>query len=1444
MSQPSVDSTPQKKRSGSRSSATNFASDCTDQWSLRMDDARKEREYRRFDFDDIARCALPKNSTLRDLVDKRTKEISHRLDDILVERSQDPETPALVRQAANECRKWLRGELISKNSSRYEKVIYPAHAALIRCIAGHLDPEPTSAGGTDEAKRVLLPYASDLKPTGSDKRIRIDGALRSCADASSADDELRPDYRDIVLVAEAKWRREQDKAYDQLIRYTRQVYANQPNRRFAWGVTICATLVRVILFENDRMVSSKDMDVTTSTGLAAYIKFIVSLCFCEEHQLGYDPSMTWCSENEYWIIKCPGRTPDNDDEQPATYYARDPVFVADHLFGRHTRGFYASDDPELVDQPDTFIKDAWPHAERGSEDTSRDELAILQDIVQQLKTRGIDTTGYVRPVRGGTVRLDDDHDDNTDTVLDPVVGDIEAAHPQMGTIAENDETDAGALATKLAAGRGKDDEACAIDDSSWVEVIPYRVHRRLALKPIGKPLYALSSPYELIIVLADAMTAHSKILNLCGYLHRDISTNNILAIEVDGRVRGVLIDFDCAIKVGSQRRVRAERTGTPPFMSINNLRNSSVERSELDDWESLLYVVCWLGVYGVSGANQSKYQADIERKCRTDKNYKPPLYAWECGTFEEVARAKKENLEDMGTFTGSVLNHFQREDGYAMLKSLARRLHKRLLFNSHLDNKYMGMVKVYCGGDDSDESDDDTSKSTVVFVDPFAKRLEQKARDQINKDLMKTMAHYKAAACAMPTATKDCNDVEALTARISADLVVTLGAKPADLGALDGGLSVPEACREWLTGVRASGTESRTQVNNAHTSLIHFIACRMKELRDGLNASDAASNPKRFLLVCGSGQTQTKASENSSLNDLICAVVDPSVTQLGEANSTNTVLFVKAERSGRQDLAYCQLIHDTRSLYADQPNRRFAWGVTICATLVRVILFENDRMVSSKDMDVTTSTGLAAYIKFIVSLCFCEEHQLGYDPSMTWCSENKYWIIKCPGRTPDNDDEQPATYYARDPVFVADHLFGRHTRGFYASDDPELVDQPDTFIKDAWPHAERGSEDTSRDELAILQDIVQQLKTRGIDTTGYVRPVRGGTVRLDDDHDDNTDTVLDPVVGDIEAAHPQMGTIAENDETDAGALATKLAAGCGKDDEACAIDDSSRVEVIPYRVHRRLALKPIGKPLYALSSPYELIIVLADAMTAHSKILNLCGYLHRDISTNNILAIEVDGRVRGVLIDFDCAIKVGSQRRVRAERTGTPPFMSINNLRNSSVERSELDDWESLLYVVCWLGVYGVSGANQSKYQADIERKCRTDKNYKPPLYKWEYGTFEEVADSKERCLTGLERFTSSVLNHFKTEPGYDMLKELAHELCQWLLFNLQLDRAYRGVVNTTKPHYRRPGTRVNTNTIIVEDPFVKRLEKDARDKINDDLAEVMDLYKRAAVTALYGSCQ
>ncbi|KAI8318907.1 hypothetical protein GQ54DRAFT_248898, partial [Martensiomyces pterosporus] len=82
-------------------------------------------------------------------------------------------------------------------------------------------------------------------------------------------------------------------------------------------------------------------------------------------------------------------------------------------------------------------------------------------------------------------------------------------------------------------------------------------------------------------------------------LHRDISTNNILVVRspLDSTVHGALIDFDCAISVGM---ARPERTGTLQFMSVLTLEVNWLECTEIDDWESLLYLVCWLGTFGIN----------------------------------------------------------------------------------------------------------------------------------------------------------------------------------------------------------------------------------------------------------------------------------------------------------------------------------------------------------------------------------------------------------------------------------------------------------------------------------------------------------------------------------------------------------------------------------------------------------------------------------------------------------------------------------------------------------------------------------------------------------------------------------------------------------------------------------------------------------------------------
>ncbi|KAJ2527613.1 hypothetical protein IWW43_005821, partial [Coemansia sp. RSA 1935] len=321
----------------------------------------------------------------------------------------------------------------------------------------------------------------------------------------------------------------------------------------------------------------------------------------------------------------------------------------------------------MVDEPDTFIKDAWPYESSDSQHTSQNELDIMKYIEKKLGGKSVDRLGIVRAENSGIVRFREAGNlvnDDTSAMLGSVFADFKVALSQTPTVPTTNNR--------------------ALTEDNPAKSILLRVHQRMILQPLGRPLHTLKSPYELIIVLADIMVAHSVILKTCGYLHRNISPNNIMVVDDGERVRGLLIDFDHAIKTDKSRLAIAERTGTLPFMSICNLQNSKVQRSELDDWESLLYVVCWLGVHGVNRDEQVAYQQEIDAMCKDDEYYKPPLAKWEAGTFDDVAITKKNDLEDDESFNDCVLQYFQEGAAYDELKAMARSLRLALFENPEL----------------------------------------------------------------------------------------------------------------------------------------------------------------------------------------------------------------------------------------------------------------------------------------------------------------------------------------------------------------------------------------------------------------------------------------------------------------------------------------------------------------------------------------------------------------------------------------------------------------------------------------------------------------------------------------------------------------------------------------------------------------------------------------
>ncbi|KAJ3768515.1 protein kinase [Lentinula raphanica] len=150
------------------------------------------------------------------------------------------------------------------------------------------------------------------------------------------------------------------------------------------------------------------------------------------------------------------------------------------------------------------------------------------------------------------------------------------------------------------------------------------------------------------------------------------------------------------------------------------------------------------------------------------------------------------------------------------------------------------------------------------------------------------------------------------------------------------------------------------------------------------------------------------------------------------------------------------------------------------------------------------------------------------------------------------------------------------------------------------------------------------------------------------------------------------------------------------------------------------------QPLSELEDLTELAQVLYDILQIHQWLYECAGILHRDLSIGNIMIRRIEGKVYGVLNDFDLSSTVDcmAQGPSSKERTGTRPFMSPD-LLNALWKGGHLPrhDLESLFFIILCL-------------------VCRYDELYglKPcaeprPFTKWFVGSDDDVYAYKDSFL-------------------------------------------------------------------------------------------------------------
>ncbi|PIA18311.1 hypothetical protein COEREDRAFT_79807, partial [Coemansia reversa NRRL 1564] len=563
-----------------------------------------------------------------------------------------------------------------------------------------------------------------------------------------------------------------DDALKQVLLYSRNIYSSQHNRRFVWALTVCSTQVHVCLLLHDAVLVSETMDIAISDGRRQLIELLVNWSMCDQSQLGYDPTFYYNADVNKWIICCfdddvepveqvkrkrkqqqqpqSKRRRQKSGEPTATpiYYKVDLIlFTANNVEGRHTRCFVAEKCDHNGNSDDgikVVIKDAWAATNYPPEQDPRSEIKLLRTISDKLGAVPEIDHLYPKILHGGHVRFMVDgkmHTDTTDTIfkllnderLDYLkTQDLETQQPQP----QHEDDDV----------FGHSHASAYKPKTDW-RFQPLRAHRRIVMMPVGRHIHRVQTQEELIIVLADAMRCHSSIYRHCGILHRDISENNIIVVrgDKDTSVQGLLIDYDYSIALTAENRGRRPgRSGTLPYMSIGNIENNGTQRTQLDDWESLLYLLCWSATIGLTSKHRNTIR-QIDKITKRSILSKRPIHKWIEDEDDDIAYVKRNNMHSKDIFNISILTHFHVE--YDKLILLASELHEALFLHNGCEGacilRKLPLHTPAVGGSNMPSASVPNKKSN----DPLLKRVQYE--QAIVENLQKIMSRYRKQAMAI-----------------------------------------------------------------------------------------------------------------------------------------------------------------------------------------------------------------------------------------------------------------------------------------------------------------------------------------------------------------------------------------------------------------------------------------------------------------------------------------------------------------------------------------------------------------------------------------------------------------------------------------------------------------------------------------------------------------------
>ncbi|KAJ2732723.1 Mitochondrial matrix iron chaperone [Coemansia sp. BCRC 34962] len=493
-------------------------------------------------------------------------------------------------------------------------------------------------------------------------------------------------------------------------------------------------------------------------------------------------------------------------------------------------------------------------------------------------------------------------------------------------------------------------------------------------------------------------------------------------------------------------------------------------------------------------------------------------------------------------------------------------------------------------------------------------------------------------------------------------------------------------------------------------SLVLFVAHHIKMCASEHSAY-GLSTPEDYRLVLPITKTGPEVERiNASLEDYI----DPVDLASFECGMFPIDSSVEIQAAPAPHL----IVADVEVLFFSQHNRRFAWGLTTHSCTIRAYVFGMDDIWASTDMDIASTEGRRALVSLLVGWSLCPVDRLGFDLSIRYSprqgSGNPYLEIDVHEMEKSSGQVKICTYYSQRCVGAANRLTGRRVRYFAASIDLKSMDKPAFLIKDVWSTSDSGSAGDTHESsvLNILRAEFDGFTSKFGDS--FTQLVNTGPVCIGQGNAFVEDTTAMAFAG--------LPNISQN------------------------------------RQHRRTVTQWVGNMVSAADDQNQVVVAVADVMAALDAAYSKCKILHGNIGDQAILLRKTADGIKGVLAEFDYA-SFGDDGT--AEVPELMIFRSILSLENAGRCMSRLDDMESLLYLVSWLGTFGINRTERTEYAADYAARCAAGRKPHLPILSWNQGTVAQSAQHKRNHMDTAKDFEVNILSNMRHGPLRNLAKDL-----------------------------------------------------------------------------------